>query len=348
MLSIKLTGIRQMQVFEVPTPKIIHDNDVLIRMTTVSICGSDVHYYTTGRIGSQVVEYPFAVGHEGAGIVEQIGKKVSTIKIGDRVAIDPAMPCYECDQCHSGRFHTCRKLLFLGCPGQAEGCLSEYIVMPEKSLFKISDKLTLDEAALSEPLTIGVYAVNLAQVSNNLDIGILGCGPIGLSVLTALKASFDCKYYVTDKLDYRLDIAHQSGANFIANPTKENIVEKFKSLEPKMLDMVFECCGQQEAISEAIKLLKPGGKLVIIGIPEVDTYTFSTDEMRRKEICIQNVRRQNESVHECLEILNSGKANVGHWATHRFTLKEAQKGFELVANYADGVFKAMIDISQPR
>jgi L-iditol 2-dehydrogenase len=344
MKAMQLTGIRQMEMFEVPVPAISNDTDVLIRMTTVGVCGSDVHYYTTGRIGDQVVKYPFTVGHEGAGIIERVGKAVTRVKPGDRVAIDPAMPCRQCDQCKAGRFHTCRKLRFLGCPGQAEGCLSEYIVMPETSCFPISGNLSDDDAALSEPLTIGVYAVKLSQVQPGMNIGILGCGPIGLSVLTAVSVLGPGKVFVTDKLDYRLDFAKRSGASRTGNPGKTDVISAVKEMEPLMLDMVFECCGQQDAIDQAIALLKPGGKLMIIGIPEADQLVFPINDMRRKEICIQNVRRQNESVDECLELLSRVKAQVRLWATHRFTLEQAKEAFDLVAGYKDGVIKAMIDI----
>jgi len=344
MKAMQLTGIREMKMFEVSDPELANDNDVLIKMITVGVCGSDVHYYTTGRIGDQIVNYPFTVGHEGSGIVEKTGKGVTMVKAGDRVAIDPAMPCGQCDQCKSGRSHTCRKLRFLGCPGQAEGCLSEYIVMPETSCFPISNNLSLDEAALSEPLTIGVYTLKLSQMKPGMNIGILGCGPIGLSVLTAASEYTPGRIYATDKLDYRLDFAKQSGAYWTGNPNKTDIPLAIKNIEPLMLDMVFECCGQQEAINQAITLLKPGGKLMIIGIPEIDEYTFPINELRRKEICIQNVRRQNESLHDCLHLLDSGKVNVETWATHRFKLSETKAAFDLVADYKDGVIKAMVDI----
>jgi L-iditol 2-dehydrogenase len=344
MKAARLTGIRQMEIFEVPDPKITNDTDVLIRVTNVGVCGSDVHYYTSGKIGDQVVKYPFTVGHEGAGIVEKTGSAVSRVKKGDRIAIDPAMPCWQCDQCKAGRSHTCRKLLFLGCPGQAEGCLSEYIVMPETSCFPITEKLSLDDAALSEPLTIGVYAEKLASMKPGMNIGILGCGPIGLSVLTALSVHSPGKIFATDKLDYRLYLAKKSGAMWTGNPDKTDIVANVEQIEPLMLDIVFECCGQQEAIDQAITLLKPGGKLMIIGIPELSRYSFSVDTMRRKEIVMQNVRRQNESVHDCLELLNSKKVDVSAWITHRFKLADTKKAFDLVTEYRDGVVKAMIDI----
>jgi threonine dehydrogenase-like Zn-dependent dehydrogenase len=123
-----------------------------------------------------------------------------------------------------------------------------------------------------------------------------------------------------------------------------DIVKTMQPIEPRMLDVVFECCGQQEAIDQAMSLLKPGGKLMIIGIPELSRYSFSVDEMRRKEICIQNVRRQNESLHECLHLLNSKKIDVSPWITHRFKLADTKKAFDLVTGYGDGVIKAMIEI----
>src|SRR5512135_1898006 len=188
MKAVMLTGIRQMKLVEVPEPEVIDPKDVKIKMSVVGVCGSDIHYYTKGNIGSQKVEYPFTVGHEGAGVVIETGRDVNRVKPGDAIAIEPAMWCGECDQCRSGRHHTCRKLRFLGCPGQAEGCLSEFIVMPESSCFPLSGKLTPDHGSISEPLAIGVYAVKKAGAMKGLNVGIFGYGPIGMSVMLAAKA----------------------------------------------------------------------------------------------------------------------------------------------------------------
>ena len=343
MKSMKLTGIRQMELMEVPKPDIVNETDVLIKMKTVGVCGSDVHYYVSGKIGSQIVEYPFAVGHEGSGIVEKVGAKVTTVKPGDRIAIEPAMNCGECDQCKAGRPHTCRKLKFLGCPKQAEGCLSEYIVLPEHCCLRIRNTMTFDQAAISEPLAIGVYAVNQSIPMNGAKVGILGVGPIGESVLLPALALGASKVYVTDKIDERLKLAKQNGAFWTGNPDKENIVSAIKELEPLLLDVVFECCGKQEAFDQAIEILKPGGKLMIIGIPEFSRWSFSVDEARHKELCIQSVRRQNHSTEIALEMINEGIVNVDNWATHRFKLEDTKKAFDLVADYKDGVLKAMID-----
>lgn len=343
MKAMMLTGIRQMEMKEVGTPAILNDRDVRIKMKTLGVCGSDIHYYVSGKIGSQVVQYPFTVGHEGSGVVDAVGKGVTMVLPGDRIAIEPAMPCWECDQCKEGRPHTCRNLRFLGCPGQAEGSLSEYIVMPETSCFKIPDQMTYDEAAISEPLAIGLYAVKQSIPMEGAKVGILGFGPIGMSVLLPALAMGAKEAYVTDKIEERLQIAERSGALLTGNPDKEDVVEKISGKAPELLDVVFECCGQQEAIDQAVDLLKPGGKLMIIGIPEFERWSFAVDKARRKELCIQNVRRQNEAVQPALDMIASGEISVEAMATHRFSFEDTKKAFDLVAAYSDGVMKAMID-----
>ncbi len=343
MKAMVLTGIRQMEMRDVPDPVLENDTDVLIKMDTVGVCGSDVHYYETGQIGSQVVQYPFPVGHEGAGVVEQVGSAVTHMKPGDRIAIEPAMPCWECDQCKAGRHHTCRKLRFLGCPKQADGCLSEYIVMPETSCFPIVDSMSMVEAAISEPLAIGVYAVKQSVPMAGKRIGILGSGPIGLSVLLPALAQGAEKAYVTDKIDSRLDLAKRAGATWTGNPGKIDVVEAISEEEPPLLDVVFECCGQQDAMDQAVKILKPGGKIMIIGIPPtLDRWSFPVDMLRHKEVCIQNVRRQVDCVQDALDMIARKDFDVTVMATHEFPFEKTKEAFDLVAGYEDGVVKAMI------
>ena len=345
MQAYKLTSLRQMALMEVPTPEIRNATDVLVKMARVGVCGSDVHYYETGQIGSQVVQYPFTVGHEGAGVVAATGPAATRVKVGDRIAVEPAMPCHTCDQCRAGRPHTCRQLRFLGCPGQAEGCLSEYLVMPEGSCFPIPDGMTLDEAALSEPLAIGVYAVKQSVPIAGARIGILGAGPIGLSVLLPALAQGAAAAYVTDKIPARLAVARRAGAAWTGNPLETDIVQEIAAAEPLLLDAVFECCGDQAAVDQALRLLKPGGKLMLIGIPPtLEKYGFSVDLMRRKEICVQNVRRQNHCVQTALDLIRDHAFDVTRMLTHRFPFRDTPRAFDLVANYRDGVVKAMIDI----
>ncbi|NMC83365.1 MAG: alcohol dehydrogenase catalytic domain-containing protein [Armatimonadetes bacterium] len=336
MTSAMLTGIRQIKLRETPDPRIENPNDVLLQVSTVGICGSDVHYYKTGRIGSQVVEYPFPVGHEAAGTVLEVGSGVTRVRPGDRVAIDPAMPCFECDQCLAGRSHTCRKLRFLGCPGQAPGCLAERIVMPETSCFILPDTLTLTQGALSEPLAIGVYAVRRANLPDDACIGILGAGPVGLCVLASARAVGCRAAVVTEPIPERRALAVSMGAESSCDPADLNTSAQ--------LNTVFECCGQQSALDQGIDLLNPGGTLVVVGIPEVDRVSFSIDLLRRKEITIVNVRRQEGCVQATLDLMASGAISIDRLVTHRFPLDRIAEAFELVADYRDGVVKALIEI----
>ncbi len=345
MKAFKLTDICKMEMMEVPTPEIANDTDVLIAMKAIGVCGSDVHYYDKGRIGNQIVEYPFTVGHEGAGQVVKVGAAVTKVSVGDRIAIDPADPCGKCDQCLNNRPHTCRNLTYLGCPGQAEGCLSEYIVMPEQSCLPLPENVSFEEGALSEPLSIGLYSVIKAELPANPTIGILGTGPIGLSVLLSATAKGVKNIYVTDKIVRRLQLAEKAGGIIGGNPDKTNIVETILAKSPEGLDTVFECCGEQDALDQAIELLKPGGTLVIIGIPAVtEKIYFNVDSCRRKEIRIQNIRRQNECAQAAIDMIAEKEVDVNIMTTHRFSFQETQAAFEMVKNYADGVVKAMISI----
>jgi L-iditol 2-dehydrogenase len=343
MKAMMLTGIRQMEMREIPQPAIVKPNDVLIKMSVVGVCGSDIHYYTQGQIGSQVVEYPFTVGHEGAGIVVETGSDVKRVRPGDAIAIEPAMPCWECDQCLAGRHHTCRKLRFLGCPGQAEGCLMEYIVMPEESCFPLSGGLIADHGSISEPLAIGVYAVKKSGGVKGLDAGILGFGPIGMSVMLAARAEGAKSFTVTDKIQPRLALALKEGATAIFNPLKEDFTSMVSEYHPLGLDVVFECCGQQEAFDQAIDVLKPGGRLVVVGIPEFDNWSMNVERTRRKEISLQFIRRQVDCVETALDLMESGKISINNMVTHRFPFTRTKEAFDLVAEYADGVMKAMVD-----
>jgi len=322
-------------------PEIRDGKDILLKTEVVGVCGSDIHYYKEGRIGDQAVSYPYRVGHEFSATVVDVGGDVKSIRQGDRVAVDPAISCGHCIQCRTGRENTCLNLRFLGCPGQAEGCLSEHIVMPEHCCFPIPETMSLEQAAIVEPLSIGLYAANTSVPLENASVGILGCGPIGLSVMLPTLAAGARNIYVTDKINERLDVAAAQGAKWVGNPLEKDIVKEISDREPELLDVVFECCGQQEALNQAVCLLKPGGTLMVIGIPAEDRISFPVDEMRRKEITIQNVRRQNNCVQAAIDFISEGH-DVDFMITHRFTLEETGEAFDLVGDYRDGVVKALI------
>jgi len=345
MKAVYLTNLRQMELRQVPTPCLERPHDVLLRVDTLGVCGSDVHYYKQGKIGSGVPAFPQLLGHELAATVREVGAAVKSLRPGQRVAVDPLVACGECDQCRAGRKHTCRKQQFLGNPGQLPGALVEYLVMPETCLSPVPDSLNDDEAAVVEPLSIGVYAGQLAQLQAGARVGIVGSGPIGLCTLLAVRAQTQAPVYVTDLVDERLVVARACGAAWTGNPRREDIVAAIHRLEPLGMDAVFECAGEQDAIDQSLELLKPGGTLLIVGIPELDRISLNINLMRRNELRIQNVRRQNECVERSIDLIASGRVDVRPLVTHHFSLEETARAFELVSARSDGVVKAIIRIS---
>jgi threonine dehydrogenase-like Zn-dependent dehydrogenase len=248
------------------------------------------------------------------------------------------------------------------------GCLCEYIVMPESCCLPIGDKMvrqahhqirqahckpeqsrriTFGQAVLCEPLAIGMYAVRKATQNLKLktqNYGILGAGPIGLSCLLVSKAENVSRFIgVTEKVEGRIEAAKEAGATWVGNPEKEDIVAAILKQKPAGLDVVFECAGQQETIDQAIELLKPGGKLMLIGIPRSARISLVIEQIRRKEISLINVRRQNECTQTCIDWISSGKIKPDFMITHRFKLEQTQEAFDMVSEYRDGVVKALIE-----
>ena len=341
----QFTGLRELEIVDLPQPKLNRPDELLLRIDRVGVCGSDVHYYTRGRIGNQLVEYPATLGHECSATVVEIGADVDRLKPEDRVAVDPAISCGDCDQCRAGRLNTCRDLQFMGCPGEAPGAVAEYRVMPAANCLRLPDAVTLEEAVLVEPLSIGMHAVRLGEVYPAARVAVLGAGPIGLSVLLCAKATAPTTIYVTDLIDERLKVAGQCGADWTGNPEREDVVSAIGELEPWGLDLVFECSGDPACIGQAMKLLTPGGTLALVGIPPVSEVSLEIHAMRHKELTFKSVRRQKGCIAPVLRLLADGHINTGPLLTHRFGLGQIREAFDLVAEYRDGVIKAVIDLS---
>ncbi|MBT3199028.1 MAG: alcohol dehydrogenase catalytic domain-containing protein [Phycisphaerales bacterium] len=339
-----LTGIRGMEIRQTPDPQITAPDEVLVKIDAVGVCGSDVHYYTTGAIGSQKIAYPWTVGHECAGTILETGSSVISLQPGQRVAVDPLKTCGTCDQCLAGREHTCRNQAFLACPGQLAGALAEYIVMPASCCLPVPDSMNNDEVTIVEPLSIGMYACGLAPEKPPKRAAILGSGPIGLSVLLSLRAAGAEEIFVTDLLPERLKIAAAMGATWTGCHPTQDVVSEILDQTKLGVDCVFECAGQQETLDQCVQLLRPGGTILAIGIPELDRVSFCPDVMRRKEIRLQNVRRQNGCVQAAIDLISSKRADVMPMVTHHFGLDESRDAFEMVADYRDGVVKAIINI----
>lgn len=339
-----LTGIGQMEIRDVPDPKIERDDQVLLRIEAVGVCGSDVHYYNEGHVGTMQVQYPWTIGHECSGTVVEVAPGVEGLEAGQRVAVDPLITCNRCDQCLGGRENTCREQRFLGNPGETPGAMAEYLVMPAKSCHPIPDDLTMEAAALVEPLSIGVWAQRMAQPPAGGTAAVLGAGPIGLSVLLALRAAGSVRTYVTDLIDDRLATARRLGADWTGMPTRRDVAADILRQQPGGVDCAFECAGEQETVDQAVQLLKPGGTLYLIGILESTRVSFDYDRARKQEHALQCVRRQNGTVPDTIRMLADSVIDAAPLATHHFRLPEAPAALDLVRDYRDGVIKAIIHV----
>jgi len=337
-----LTGPGKIEVREVTAPAIARDDDVLLRMKLTGICGSDLHYFSSARVGDLDLHYPIRLGHECAAVVESVGPAVTKLKRGDVVSVEPAVSCGTCDQCLGGRPHTCRRLRFMGSPGQLDGALTEFLVMPERNCHLLPTGMKPVLGVVAEPLSIGLWAVALAGRIEVKTVAILGAGPIGLSVLLGTRAKGARAIYVTEKVKARLAAAKEAGADWTGNPVRADVAAEILRLEPLGPDIVFECCGKQDALDQAVRILKPGGTLVVVGIPVEERISFNSNKLRHKEIRVQSVRRQNGCLEKALGLLAGGTINADFMATHTFPLDRVQEAFETVFNYRDGVVKATI------
>ncbi len=338
-----LTGIKKIRIEDRPNPKIVNDTDVLVRIKAVGVCGSDVHYFLRGRIGNVVVKGPHILGHESSGEVVETGKSVpKSLKPGTRVAIEPGVPCGECDLCKKGKYNICTDIKFFGAY-PIEGAYREYVVMPYKYLYPVSDKVSFESAALIEPFVVGLHSVNLAKIKLMDSIAVLGAGSIGLTTLRAAILNGAGKSFITDKLDYRLKIAKKYGAQEIINVEKQNPVNVIiDKTDGKGVDIVFESAGQPETFQQTIEIVKPGGKVVLIGICEDDMIPLNMSIARRKGVTIKLVRRFAHTYPRAVELVERGLIDLDLLVSHRFSLEKIVTAFELVEKYEDNVLKPII------
>jgi L-iditol 2-dehydrogenase len=342
MKAVVLTSPRKLHVSErpIPTPG---EGEVLVRVQAVGVCGSDVHYYRDGRIGNRVVTGPLVLGHEFAGEVAALGPGVTGWKVGERVAVDPTMPCGECHFCRQGLIHVCPSVNFCGTP-PTDGGYQEFFVARPANLHRLPSGLSTAEGAMVEPLAVAVHAVNLAQPKPGETVAVLGAGSIGLTVLQVARDRGARVVLVTEPLPARRALAAKLGAEQALNPQEEEAVAAALKLTDGLgPDVVFECAGTLETPQQAIDMCRPRGRVLWVGIPPGDTITLSIHEARRKELSLIMARRFLATYPQAIDLAASHRADLACLITHRFGLAETEAAFALVDRYADGVIKALIE-----
>jgi L-iditol 2-dehydrogenase len=317
----RVHGANDMRLYDepIPTPG---PGEALVRVTAVGICGSDLHWLAEGGIGNDRVASPFVLGHECAGVIESGERR------GQHVAIDPAIACGRCEFCEQGNVNLCKAMRFAG-HYPVDGALRQYITWPEHCLIPLPSSMTDIEGALLEPLGVGLYSVELGQVRPGMSVGVFGCGTIGLSILQVAREAGATQLFATElpSVPHRKKIAESFGATvFEADAGRE--VDAIKAAtNGRGVDVTFEAAGDPEAVEASIAAVKPGGRVVLVGIPTVDRISFTASVARGKDLTIQVVHRMKHTYPHTLQLVQTGRVNVKSLVTHCFPLAQVAEAY---------------------
>ena len=318
--------------------------EVLIRMKSVGVCGSDVAYFRTGRTGVGEIRFPHILGHECAGIVEAVGEGVSDFKIGDRVTTEPGYFCGKCEQCTSGRYNLCKDMSFMGSAvahAYGEGALVEYSVRPAHLCFRLPDGASFADGAMVEPYAVGLHAVRTGQISAGGSAAILGSGPIGACILLVLKALGIDNVIMTDMVPSRLADMEKFGARGL-NVSGLGEEDMAGLVENNSLDVVFDTTCNESAINAGMKWLKKGGRIVQVGVP-VGKRSIDLQTLFSKGIDLLPTFRYANAYPALLQLMEAGKLKASDLVTHTFPFEQAQQAFELAASRREGGMKVLIE-----
>ncbi len=340
-----MQGTDKMILKEIDIPEIKKDQ-VLVQLEYVGICGSDVHYYHSGRCGSYEVDLneDFMLGHECAGTVVEIGEAVTSLKVGDRVALEPGITCGTCEFCKSGKYNLCPDVVFLATP-PVQGCYEEYIAFPENMCFKLPENVSTKEGALIEPLSVGFHAANQGNVQVGDTVVILGGGCIGLVTLLSCKAHGAGQIILADIVDARLEKAKELGATHVINSKEKDIKEEIAKLtDGRGVDIVFETAGSPVTIAQTPYLVCKGGTIVLVGISAQEEINYNFAQIMDKEATIKSVFRYRNIYPKAIAAVASGAINVNNIVTHEFDLDHIQEAFDEAVNNKTDLVKAVIKI----
>jgi L-iditol 2-dehydrogenase len=343
MKAVKWFGPRDLRLVEMDKP-VPRPYEALIRVESVGICGSDLHYYSDGRIGSTVITSPLILGHEFAGIVEAVGAEADRSLVGKRVAVEPGIPCLKCESCRSGHYNVCKDMVFPGGPPY-DGVLCEYAAMHAEFCFPAPDTMSAAEAAMIEPLAVAVHTVDLGRVKPGETAAILGLGPIGLLTAQVAKRAGISVLYGADLLDYRVDAGKRYGVDFAFNAARQDTVETIlRETGGRGVDVAFDTARSSQTPAAACHVARPAGRCVFTGISGEEYDPVPVNVSRRKELTVRWCRRFLHDYPRAIALAASRTIDVASLITHSFPLARARDAFELVAASADNVLKVSINL----
>lgn len=339
-----MNGIGKMGFVErdIPQPA---DNEVLVKIEYVGICGSDLHYYENGRIGNFIVEPPFVLGHESGGTVVEVGKNVSHLKVGDRVALEPGKTCGHCEFCKTGRYNLCPDVVFFATP-PVDGVFQEYAAHEADLCFKLPSNVSTLEGALIEPLAVGFHAANQGGAHAGQTAVVMGAGCIGLVSMMALKAEGVSKVYVVDIMEKRLDKALELGADGVINGKSRDVVrEVMKITDGKGCDLVIETAGTEITSQQAIAVTKKGATIVFVGYSASGTVNLPMSLALDKELTMKTVFRYRHIYPMAIEAVAAGKVNLKGIVTNFFDFEDIQNAMDSSVQNKKDIVKSVIKIA---
>ena len=340
-----MTDILQVEIQQrsIPRPA---DNEVLVKIENVGICGSDLHYYESGRIGNFIVKPPFVLGHEAGGTVVEVGKNVKHLAVGDRVAMEPGKTCGECEFCKAGKYNLCSDVIFFATP-PVDGVFQEYVAHEAALCFKLPENMCTLEGALIEPLAVGMHAAMQGEAHIGQTAVVTGAGCIGLVTVLALKAMGVSKVYVIDVVEKRLQKALEIGADGIINGKEVDAVKRIMELTAgKGCDLGIETAGTQITTTQLIHMAKKGSTIVLVGYSASGEVTLPIGMALDKELTFKTVFRYRNIYPMAIEAVSSGKIDIKKIVSNKYSLDDVQNALNSCLKNKADIVKGVIEISQ--
>ena len=316
--------------------------EVQVRVEAVGVCGSDLHYFAEGGVGDTPCVYPMVLGHEPAGVVTRVGPGVSGWAPGDRAALEPALYCYHCEFCLSGRHNVCANLRFFSTP-QDPGFFRDYVNLPAHNLLPLPADLSCQEATLFEPLAVVLHSLTLAAPRPGERAAVFGAGPIGLMTIAVLKLCGAGRVWAVEPIAHRRELALRLGADAAIDPLAVDPVREILGESGgRGVDAAIDCAARGPSINQCLHVTRNAGRVVVTGIPAEVQVPLEFHVMRRKELVFYNVRRSNRESETALELVRERRRLFAPMLTHEVPLEKVQRGFSILENYEDGVGKMLI------
>lgn len=343
MKAAKWFAPRDIRIVDVPEPG-PRPHEALIKVESIGICGSDLHYYLDGCIGSTTIKEPLILGHEFSGRVIDVGADADKMLVGKRVAVEPGIPCGRCEWCRTGHYNVCTDIFFPGGPPH-DGVLCEYFAIHAQYCFPVPDTMSAQKAAMIEPLAVAVHAVGLADLKPGETAAVLGLGPIGLLTAQVAKLSGAGAIYGADLLDYRVEAGKRYGVDHAFNASEQDTVAAILEFtNGRGVDVAFDTARSSNTPALACLVARPGGRCIFTGISGKDYDPIPVSAGRRKGLTIRWCRRFRHDFPRSIALATADRVDIESLITHSFPLERTREAFELVAASADNVLKASVDI----